>query len=79
MGKLLIDVLNLGKEGLVGFTEIGEQVSLKEVASTEKESSGKLSTSKKEECLTMLPEGAYVHFKELSPQESEYHIYQERK
>ena len=28
MGKLLIDVLTLEKEGLVGFTEIGEQVPL---------------------------------------------------
>lgn len=28
MGQLLIDVLTLEKEGLVGFTEIGEQVPL---------------------------------------------------
>lgn len=59
MGQLLIDVLTLEKEGLVGFTEIGEQVPLK----LTRLSYHNITESGKEQMIKDL-EG-YVHFAEV--------------
>lgn len=72
MGQLLTDVLTLEKEGLVGFTEIGEQILLNPVLSY------KIPKSDKELITARLQDDEYALFKEINEKQFSYSLYEKR-
>jgi hypothetical protein len=75
MGKILTDVLTLEQEGLVGFTEIGEQIPLRRVFCS---SISEDLENSKEDLIKGLGEKEYVQFTYEDSSIINYTYYEER-
>lgn len=72
MAQELTDVLTLEKEGLVGFTENGEQVPLTHVLTRP------IPQSDKELIIKILGDNEYAFFKEINEKKLSYSLYERR-